>query len=437
MIEIIKADGKAERQKIAAMRERAAAVGADIERTVAAIMADVRANGLTAVQAYSRKLDGREAREISEEELSAAYEACPKELIAAMEHAAANIRDYNEKLLARSAEWTSPDGGRVGRIVRGLTRVGIYVPGGTAAYPSSVLMNAVPAKVAGVGEIIMVTPPTENLNDAVLAAAKIAGVDRVIAVGGAQAVAALTYGAGFIPRVDKLVGPGNAYVAAAKRMAYGQLDIDMVAGPSEVLVIADEKADPRLAAADLLSQAEHDKLASAVLLTTSRALAEAVDREIIRQTGYLTRSEIMEASLRDFGCAIVCDTLEDCAALANEIAPEHLEIMTENPRALLPRIKNAGAVFLGAWSPEPLGDYLAGPDHVLPTSGTARFFSPLSVDSFLKTMSIIQYDKASLEPIRNDIIRLAEAERLTAHANSIRVRFEDVDGPADKGEGRA
>ena len=279
----------------------------------------------------------------------------------------------------------------------------------------------------------MVTPPTENLDDAVLAAARIAGVDRVIAVGGAQAVAALTYGAGFIPRVDKLVGPGNAYVAAAKRMAYGQLDIDMVAGPSEVLVIADDAADPKLAAADLLSQAEHDKLASAVLLTTSRALAEGVDREIIRQTGYLTRSEIMEESLRDFGCAIVCGTLEDCAALANEIAPEHLEIMTEDPRALLPQIKNAGAVFLGAWSPEPLGDYLAGPDHVLPTSGTARFFSPLSVDSFLKTMSIIQYDKASLEPIRNDIIRLAEAEHLTAHANSIRVRFEDMDGPADKG----
>ena len=437
MIQIVTADGRREREVLQAMRARAAQAGAEINRAAAAILEDVRENGYPAVAAYSRKFDGAEPYEISPERLEAACAACPPELLAALERAAANIRDYNEKLLLKSQEWRSPDGGVVGRIVRGLSRVGIYVPGGTAAYPSSVLMNAVPAKVAGVGEIVMVTPPTENLNDAVLAAAKIAGVDRVIAVGGAQAVAALTYGAGFIPRVDKLVGPGNAYVAAAKRMAYGQLDIDMVAGPSEVLVIADEKADPRLAAADLLSQAEHDKLASAVLLTTSRALAEAVDREIIRQTGYLTRSEIMEASLRDFGCAIVCDTLEDCAALANEIAPEHLEIMTENPRALLPRIKNAGAVFLGAWSPEPLGDYLAGPDHVLPTSGTARFFSPLSVDSFLKTMSIIQYDKASLEPIRNDIIRLAEAERLTAHANSIRVRFEDVDGPADKGEGRA
>ena len=437
MIQIVTADGRREREVLQAMRARAAQAGAEINRAAAAIMEDVRENGYPAVAACSRKFDGAEPYEIAPERLEAACAACPPELLSALERAAANIRDYNEKLLLKSQEWRSPDGGVVGRIVRGLSRVGIYVPGGTAAYPSSVLMNAVPAKVAGVGEIIMVTPPTENLNDAVLAAAKIAGVDRVIAVGGAQAVAALTYGAGFIPRVDKLVGPGNAYVAAAKRMAYGQLDIDMVAGPSEVLVIADEKADPRLAAADLLSQAEHDKLASAVLLTTSRALAEAVDREIIRQTGYLTRSEIMEASLRDFGCAIVCDTLEDCAALANEIAPEHLEIMTEEPRALLPRIKNAGAVFLGAWSPEPLGDYLAGPDHVLPTSGTARFFSPLSVDSFLKTMSIIQYDRDNLAPIRNDIIRLAEAEHLTAHANSIRVRFEDVDGPADKGEGRA
>ena len=437
MIQIVTADGRKEREVLQAMRARAAQAGAEINRAAAAILEDVRENGYPAVAACSRKFDGAEPYEIAPERLEAACAACPPQLLAALERAAANIRDYNEKLLLKSQEWRSPDGGVVGRIVRGLSRVGIYVPGGTAAYPSSVLMNAVPAKVAGVGEIIMVTPPTENLNDAVLAAAKIAGVDRVIAVGGAQAVAALTYGAGFIPRVDKLVGPGNAYVAAAKRMAYGQLDIDMVAGPSEVLVIADEKADPRLAAADLLSQAEHDKLASAVLLTTSRALAEAVDREIIRQTGYLTRSEIMEASLRDFGCAIVCDTLEDCAALANEIAPEHLEIMTENPRALLPRIKNAGAVFLGAWSPEPLGDYLAGPDHVLPTSGTARFFSPLSVDSFLKTMSIIQYDRDNLAPIRNDIIWLAEAEHLTAHANSIRVRFEDVDGPADKGEGRA
>lgn len=425
MIEIIKADGTAEVARIAAMRARAAQVGADIQRAVSAVMADVKARGYEAVEEYSLKFDRKAPYELSQAELTAAYDRCPKELIAALERAAANIRDYNERLLVKSQEWTSPDGGIVGRVVRGLSRVGIYVPGGTAAYPSSVLMNAVPAKVAGVGEIVMVTPPTENLSDAVLAAAKIAGVDRCIAVGGAQAVAALTYGAGFIPKVDKLVGPGNAFVATAKRMAYGELDIDMVAGPSEVLVIADGSAQPKFVAADLLSQAEHDKLASAVLLTDAMELAKAVDAEIVRQTGYLSRSEIMEQSLRDFGCAIVCETLDDCAALANEIAPEHLEIVTADPRALLPEIKNAGAVFLGSWSPEPLGDYLAGPDHVLPTSGTARFFSPLSVDSFLKTMSIIQYDRGSLAPIKDQIITLAEAEKLTAHANSIRVRFEE------------
>ncbi len=428
MIEIIQADGQAERQHIATMRARAAQVGADIQRAVSAVMQNVQERGFDAVREYSLQFDRREPYELSQADLEAAYDRCPRALTAAMEHAAANIRDYNEKLLVKSQEWTSLDGGTVGRVVRGLSRVGIYVPGGTAAYPSSVLMNAVPAKVAGVEEIVMVTPPTENLNDAVLAAARIAGVDRVIAVGGAQAVAALTYGAGFIPRVDKLVGPGNAYVAAAKRMAYGSLDIDMVAGPSEVLVIADETAEAKYVAADLLSQAEHDRLASAVLLTTSQALAEAVAAEMARQTGYLGRSEIIEASLRDFGCAIVCRDLEEALDLANEIAPEHLEIVTADPRALLPGVKNAGAVFLGAWSPEPLGDYLAGPDHVLPTSGTARFFSPLSVDSFLKTMSVIQYDRASLEPIKEQIITLAEAEKLTAHANSIRVRFEEEEG---------
>lgn len=424
MIQIIQADGRAEQARIAAMRARAAEVGADIEEAVSAVIRAVKEKGLSAVEAYSLKFDGKIPYEIPREELEAAYDRCADELIAAMERAAANIRDYNEKLLVQSMEWTSPDGGTVGRVVRGLTRVGLYVPGGTAAYPSSVLMNAVPAKVAGVEELIMVTPPTENLNDAVLAAAKIAGVDRVIAVGGAQAIAALTFGAGFIPKVDKLVGPGNAFVATAKRLAYGKVDIDMVAGPSEVLVIADETANPAYVAADLLSQAEHDRLASAVLLTTSMELAQAVDAEIIRQTGYLSRSDIMEASLRDFGCAIVCDSLEQAISLANEIAPEHLEIVTEDPRAVLPEIRNAGAVFLGEWSPEPLGDYLAGPNHVLPTSGTARFFSPLSVGSFLKTMSIVAYSRDTLAPIREQVVAMAEAEHLTAHANSIRVRFE-------------
>lgn len=424
MLNIVLADGKKEWDVIQGMRARAASANQAIETAVQAIMENVKEEGFPAVERYTRQFDHKVPYEISREKLEEAYNRCPKELISALEHAAANIRDYNEKLLPQSEFWTSPDGGKVGRVVRGLTRVGIYVPGGTAAYPSSVLMNAVPAKVAGVEEIIMVTPPTDNLNDAVLAAARIAGVDRVIAVGGAQAVAALTYGAGFIPKVDKLVGPGNAYVAAAKRMAYGNLDIDMVAGPSEVLVVADETADPKFVAADLLSQAEHDKLASAVLLTTSGELARAVDAEMVRQTGYLERSEIMECSVRDFGCAIVCSNMEQALSLANEIAPEHLEIVAKDPEALLPGIRNAGAVFLGSWSPEPLGDYLAGPNHVLPTSGTARFFSPLSVTNFIKTMSVIEYDKAALEPVKDEIIALARSEKLTAHANSIQVRFE-------------
>ena len=424
MIAIIQADGRQEREQIAVMRTRAAEVSRDIDRSVGEILKDVKGKGFSAVKEYSLRFDGAEPREIGREELEEAYRSCPKALLSAMERAASNIREYNKKLLTHSMEWISPDGGRVGRLVRGLTRVGIYVPGGTAAYPSSVLMNAVPAKVAGVQEIVMVTPPTQNLNIAVLAAAKIAGVDRVIGVGGAQAVAALTYGADWIPKVDKLVGPGNAYVASAKRQAYGILDIDMVAGPSEVLVIADETANPRYIAADLLSQAEHDRLACAVLLTTSLALAQAVDGELAAQAAYLSRREIIEESLGTFGCAIVCPNLDAAAGLANEIAPEHLEIVTRQPRDLLPKIQNAGAVFLGEWSPEPLGDYLAGPDHVLPTSGTARFFSPLSVESFLKSMSVIEYSQKSLAPISEEIVTLAQAEGLTAHANSIRVRFE-------------
>ena len=425
MLKIIKADGSAEKKQIEDMRARAAQTGEGINATAAAVLKDVRENGYAAVEKYSLQFDGAKPREITAEELDAAYASCPKELIAAMEQAAADIRDYNEKLLVRSAEWRNPAGGIVGRVVRGLTRVGIYVPGGTAAYPSSVLMNAVPAKVAGVEEIIMVTPPTKNLNQAVLAAAKIAGVDRVIGVGGTQAIAALTYGAGFIPKVDKICGPGNAYVAAAKRLVYGAIDIDMVAGPSEVLVIADETSNPKYVAADLLSQAEHDVLASAVLLTTSEELARAVDAEIVRQTGYLSRKDIIEASLRDFGAAVVCPDLQTCADLANEIAPEHLEICTKEPRAVLPMIRNAGAVFLGENAPEPLGDYMAGPNHVLPTSGTARFFSPLSVESFLKSMSILEYSRENLEQQWKHIVAFARAESLTAHANSIEVRFED------------
>ena len=424
MITIVRADGTAEQKQIEAMRLRAAETNAGVNRSAAEIMDAVRLRGFEAVREYSLKFDHAEPREIPMEELKAAAERINPALLAALKRSAENIRTYQQELLTASKTWESPmPGGTVGQIVRGLSRVGVYVPGGRAAYPSSVLMNVVPAKVAGCEEIIMVTPPTENLNDAVLAAAWVAGVDRCIGLGGVQAVAALTYGADWIPKVDKLVGPGNAFVAAAKRMAYGTLDIDMVAGPSEVLVIADDTANPVYTAADLLSQAEHDVMASAVLLTTSQGMAEQVAAEMERQTAYLSKKDIIEQSLRDYGAIIVCDSLEQCCELANEIAPEHLEVMTAEPQKLVPKLKNAGAIFLGQNTPEPLGDYMAGPCHVLPTSGTARFFSPLSVESFLKKTSVIDFSREALEMVADDIIRMAESESLTAHANSIQVRF--------------
>lgn len=428
MLEIVVAGEGREQKKLASMRARAAETGAEIDLAVSTIMQDVKARGIEAVKEYSLRFDKSEPREISKDELRQAAQRIPTSLLSALEKSAEHIRAYQGRLCGEikfgTLMWDSPTGGKVGRSVRPLKRVGLYVPGGRAAYPSSVLMNALPAKVAGVEEIIMVTPPTENLNDAVLTAAWVAGVDRCIAVGGAQAVAALTYGAGFIPRVDKLVGPGNAFVAAAKRMAYGNLDIDMVAGPSEVLVIADETANPKYVAADLLSQAEHDPLASAVLLTTSRELAQAVDEEIIRQTVYLSRANVIKVSLKDFGCAIVCESMEQCAELADEVAPEHMEIVTRDPYEVMDMVHNAGAVFLGANTPEPLGDYMAGPDHVLPTSGTARFFSPLSVDAFVKKTSVLDFAREDLARVKDEIIELAQAEYLTAHANSIQVRFE-------------
>ena len=406
------------------MRLRAAETNAGVNRSAAEIMDAVRLRGFEAVRESSLKFDHAEPREIPVAELKAAAERIDPALLAALKRSAENIRTYQQELLTASRVWESPmPGGKVGQIVRGLTRVGVYVPGGRAAYPSSVLMNVVPAKVAGCEEIIMVTPPTENLNDAVLAAAWVAGVDRCIGLGGVQAVAALTYGADWIPKVDKLVGPGNAFVAAAKRMAYGTLDIDMVAGPSEVLVIADETANPVYTAADLLSQAEHDVMASAVLLTTSQRMAEQIAAEMERQTAYLSKKDIIEQSLRDYGAIIVCDSLEQCCELANEIAPEHLEVMTAEPQKLVPKLNNAGAFFLGQNTPEPLGDYMAGPCHVLPTSATARFFSPLSVESFLKKTSVIDFSREALEMVADDIIRMAESESLTAHANSIQVRF--------------
>jgi len=426
MMRFIYANGIDEYRFIDEMRLRAAETGAEINAAVAAILADVRANGIDAVQKYSLQFDKSEAYEISGEMINAAYDRIDANLRDALIESAENIRIYHEKMLQSSWELNKGDGRIVGQRIRGLSRVGIYVPGGTAAYPSSVLMNAVPARVAGVEEIIMVTPPGKFLSDAVLAAAKIANVDRVIAVGGVQAIAALSYGAGFIPRVDKIVGPGNAYVAAAKRQVFGTVDIDMVAGPSEVLVIADKTADVSYVAADLLSQAEHDKLASAILVTNDEDFAYHVTVEIERQMMQLSRREIMRTSVDDFGAIIICPDLKTGCAIANEIAPEHLEIMTKEPRMWLPFIKNAGAVFLGAYTPEPLGDYMAGPSHVLPTSGSARFFSPLSVDSFIKKMSVIEYTRDALLDTAEKIVTVANSEQLTAHANSILVRMNDL-----------
>lgn len=425
MIRIITANGKNEFDTIRSIKDRAFEIGAGIETQARMIMEDIKHRKWEAVHEYSLRFDNAEPREVSKDEIDDAYDNCPDDLKDAMKTSAENIRAYQTELLTASKEWNAGEGIRLGCIVRGIDRLGIYVPGGTAAYPSSVLMSAIPARVAGVGEIIMVTPPTSHLNNAVLAAAKIAQIDRVIAIGGVQAVGALTFGAGFIPRVDKIVGPGNAYVAAAKRIAYGTIDIDMVAGPSEILIIADSSANPAYLAADLMSQAEHDELASAILVTDSREIADRTAEEIRQQIRGLSRRSIIEASLRDFGAIVVCDTLNQAVDIANEVAPEHLEIITREPRALLPKIRNAGAVFLGAYSPEPLGDYIAGPSHVLPTSGTARFFSPLSVDSFLKKMSVIEYSREALGKEAYHVSVFANAEELTAHANSIRVRFDD------------
>ena len=421
-LKVIRADGETEQRQIAEMKARAAQTAADIDRKVAVIMDDVRREGMEAVVRYSVQFDKTEPYIVSEERMQQAYEACAPELIAALELSAKNIADYHEKMMVKTWEYERKPGVKLGQVVRGLEKVGIYVPGGTAAYPSTVLMNAVPAKVAGVQQVIMVTPPTENLSDVVLAAAKIAGVDQVIACGGVQAVAALTYGAGFIPAVDKIVGPGNAFVAAAKKQAFGKVDIDMIAGPSEVLVIADETADPVYVAADLLSQAEHDRMASAVLLTTSETLAMKISEEMDRQSANLPRRDIIEDSVRNYGIGLVFDDLKQACAMADQVAPEHLEVVTENPRQWVPYLHNAGAIFLGSYSPEPLGDYIAGPCHVLPTSGTARFFSPLSTDTFLKKTSIIEYSEEELLNVADDIIAIANSEKLGAHANSIRQR---------------
>jgi len=343
-----------------------------------------------------------------------------------LRRAAANIREFHARQKQQSRIDPMGNGVITGQRVRGLHRVGVYVPGGTAGYPSSVLMNVIPAQVAEVGEIIMVTPPgrTGKPDPNILAAALVAGVDRVFLMGGAQAVAALAYGTESVPKVDKIVGPGNIFVATAKKQLYGVVDIDMIAGPSEILIVADDSANPEYLAADLMSQAEHDRLASAILITNSEQLAAETVKALYRQVEMLSRKEIIEASLDRFGAVIVCESMEQAVEFANDLAPEHLEVCCQDPFEYLGRLDNAGSVFLGHYSPEPLGDYFAGANHVLPTGGTARFFSPLSVDDFIKKSSFIYYPKEELLKAADDIIRLAETEELTAHANSIRVRKE-------------
>ena len=427
MIPITKADGFAEQSLLNQFKARNGEVDRMVSATVSEIIYDVRLNGDDAVQEYTRQFDGQvpENMEVTRYEMETALKNSSADFVYALHKAAENIRDFHERQKQQSWLNTLENGSIMGQRVRGLERVGIYVPGGTAAYPSSVLMNAIPAKIAGVKEIIMVTPPSKDgtANRNILAAAAIAGVDRVFLVGGAQAIAALAYGTETIPRVDKIVGPGNIYVATAKRMLFGVVDIDMIAGPSEIVIIADENANPKFLAADLMAQAEHDVLASAILLTTSLEIAEATRQELSIQIESLSRKEIIEKSLKDYGAIILCDDISNAINFANELAPEHIEICVKNPLEYIGSIDNAGSVFLGNFSPESLGDYYAGPNHVLPTGGTARFFSPLSVDSFIKKSSFIYYTHSDLSNASDNIIELANAEGLSAHANSIKVRF--------------
>ncbi len=400
------------------------------EDTVNEILQNVKEKGDKALFEYTKQFDGvkitPETVLVTDEEMEEAYTMVDAHLVEIIRKALKNIREYHEKQVRYSWFDSKPDGTLLGQKVTALERVGVYVPGGKAVYPSSVLMNIVPAKVAGVDKIIMTTPPGKDgkVYPVTLVAAREAGVDEIYKAGGAQAVGAMAYGTESMKKVDKIVGPGNIFVALAKKAVYGHVSIDSIAGPSEILVLADETANPRYVAADLLSQAEHDEMASAILVTTSRELAEAVSKEVDGFVKELSRGEIIQKSLDSYGYILVADSMEDAIETANEIASEHLEIVTKNPFDIMTKIRNAGAIFLGEYSSEPLGDYFAGPNHVLPTNGTAKFFSPLSVDDFVKKSSIISYSKEALERIHKDIEDFAAAEKLTAHANSIAVRFE-------------
>ena len=414
--------------------KRKAEVDASVSEAVRKIIRDVRRDGDTALFDYTKKFDGfdlcRENIRVSRDDIQRAYLAVPAELIETLKKSADNIATFHQ-FQKREGYQRQTGSAVTGRLVLPMQRAGVYVPGGKAAYPSSVLMNIIPAKIAGVEEIVMVTPPGKegHIEPLTLVAADLAGADTILRIGGAQAIAALAYGTKSVPEVDVITGPGNAYVAAAKREVFGDVGIDMIAGPSEVLIIADETADPEYIAADFLSQAEHDEKAASVLLTTSEDLARQSAAEIERQLALLPRRNIAAQSVEGFGTIIVTSSLDEAFSIANDFAPEHLEILTQNPFEYLNKVKNAGAVFLGAYSPEPLGDYFAGPNHVLPTAGTARFSSPLSVDDFIKTTNYICYDRKALQSCYNDIIRFARAEGLEAHARSAAIRFKAEEKP--------
>ena len=401
------------------------------EEAVNEIISNVRENGDKAVFEYTKRFDGFDVNEkniiVSDDEISKAYDEVDSRLLEVIRKSLSNIRDFHEKQKQNSWFTSNDKGIFLGQKIQPLSRVGVYVPGGKAVYPSSVLMNIAPAKAAGVGEIIMTTPAASDgsLNPAVLVAAKEAGADKIYKVGGAQAIAALAYGTETIPKADKIVGPGNIYVALAKKAVFGNVSIDSVAGPSEILVLADESANPKYIAADMLSQAEHDEMASAILITTSEKLADKVQEEIKAFLEKLPRTEIIRASLENCGYIMIAQTMEDAINAANIVASEHLEILTKNPLETMTKIKNAGAIFLGEYSSEPLGDYFAGPNHILPTNGTAKFFSPLSVDDFVKKSSVIYYSKEALKEVHCDIESFARAEGLYAHENSIKTRFEE------------
>ena len=400
----------------------------DVNETVENILKDVKKRGDKALFEYTKKFDKVDLKtlEVSEEEIQKAFDTIDKELLEVIKYSHDNIKLFHERQVRNNFIVKKENGVSSGQIINPIEKVGLYVPGGTAAYPSTVLMNAVPAKIAGCKEIIMVTPPTSDgtILPSLLVAAKIAGVDRIFKVGGAQSIAALSYGTESIPKVYKIVGPGNIYVAMAKKMVYGEVSIDMIAGPSEVLIIADDSANPVHVAADLLSQAEHDKLAASILVTNSKELAKNVAEQLEIQLKELEREEIARVSIETQGRIIVTKTIDEAIKISNEIAPEHLELAVSNPFELLTKIKNAGSIFMGHNTPEPLGDYLAGPNHTLPTSGTAKFSSPLSVDDFIKKSSFIYYSKEGLEEVKDKVIKFAESEGLTAHARSVSKRFE-------------